>query len=99
VIFSTFDGVCSWIPWCIWLDLEVHTFMEPLLFLIVDYLMEIFGGGDSLLYGGWSSNGLVLLSYLLPHNLAPSAKFSQGTKTSGTWKMSPLSPRQEVPSL
>jgi hypothetical protein len=73
--------------------------MEPLLFLIVDYLVEIFGGGDSLLYGGWSDNGLVLLSYLLPHNLTPSTKFSQGTKTSGTWRMSTLSPRQEIPSL
>jgi hypothetical protein len=27
---------------------------SPLLFLIVDYLMEIFVGGDSLLYDGWS---------------------------------------------
>jgi hypothetical protein len=33
------------------MDLRVHTFMEPLLFLTVDHLMVIFGGGDSLLYG------------------------------------------------
>ena len=36
---------------------------------------------------------------LLPHNLAPSAKPSQGTKTSGTWKMLPMSSRKQIPSL
>jgi hypothetical protein len=42
--FYHIDGVFSWDPWNIWMDLEVHTFMEPLLFLTFDYFMEIFGG-------------------------------------------------------
>jgi len=48
-----------------------YSFMEPLFFLTMDYLIVIFGGGDSLLYGGWSSSGLVLLSYLrlMDHSL------------------------------
>jgi hypothetical protein len=35
------------------MDLGGYIYMEPLLFLALDYLMEIFGGGDSLLYSGW----------------------------------------------
>jgi hypothetical protein len=52
--FHHIDGVCSWYLWSFWMDLGGYIFMEPLLFLALDYLMEIFGGGDSLLYGGWS---------------------------------------------
>jgi hypothetical protein len=47
------------------------SFIEPLLFLTMDDLMEIFGRGDPLLYGEWSSSGLVLLSCLclMDHSL------------------------------
>jgi hypothetical protein len=36
---------------------------------------------------------------LLQHNLATNTKPSQGAKTSGTSKMLPLSPRQQIPSF
>jgi hypothetical protein len=59
-------------PWSFRMDFWGYTFMELLLFLIVDYFMESVGGGASLLYGGWSwLMILVLLSCLclMDHSL------------------------------